>query len=348
MSKTIVLYVQKEASAEEFAVVIKNQLLTNSDTTIVNIVDEPLKDQNWVHLKRRILVANPHLVIAVGDSGTFLRAILVVDAIPVISASSEKISFFTELTPDNLGEIIETIHKNEFSVENYSRIEMQEGSEREQLAAINDVTIFPERSGLLMHYTLIVDKNVIYRGRADGLIISTPLGSTGYAMSSGGPIVLANPDVFIIVPVNPLNKEQMPLVVPISCDIKIANLRSKTNINAIIDGQLRLKIDDVISIHKAKSTAKVVRFNPKQNILAKLRRRLVEMELRNLEGLAPSAKFIFKLLHTEGEMTQKEIIQSTGLPNRTVRNSLKILKEKGIIEKRPYLRDARQSIYSLS
>ncbi|GAG84250.1 unnamed protein product [marine sediment metagenome] len=72
---------------------------------------------------------------------------------------------------------------------------------------------------------------------------------------------------------------------------------------------------------------KIIRFQSRKNILAKLRNRLVELDLRHLEGVPPSAKYIFKLLLVEGEMTQKELIESTGLPNRTVRNALNILKE---------------------
>ncbi|GAG84247.1 unnamed protein product, partial [marine sediment metagenome] len=70
---------------------------------------------------------------------------------------------------------------------------------------------FPRDSALLMSYTLVIDNNVLYRGRADGIIVSTSLGSTGYALSSGGPIAFGNPDIVIIVPVNPLNKEHIPL-----------------------------------------------------------------------------------------------------------------------------------------
>ena len=196
-----------------------------------------------------------------------------------------------------------------------------------------------------MSFSLILDNNVLYRGRSDGFIISTALGSTGYALSVNGPIAYGNPDIMIIVPVNPLSKDHRPLVVPMDVDVKFTNLHAKSPITAIIDGQLRIQIDEDVSIRRARRKANIVRFHQTKNILARLRNRLVELDLRNLEGVPPSAKYIFKLLHTEGEMTQREIVQGTGLPSRTVRNALGILKEKGIISQRPYLKDARQSIY---
>jgi len=118
-------------------------------------------------------------------------------------------------------------------------------------------------------------------------------------------------------------------------------------INVIIDGQLRIPIKEEVRIKTSKKPASIVRFEEKKNIIAKLRNRLVETDLRNLHGVPPSAKYIFRLLLSEGEMTQKEIIEATGLPTRTVRNALRILKEKGVISSRTYLKDARQSIYFL-
>ena len=99
------------------------------------------------------------------------------------------------------------------------------------------------------------------------------------------------------------------------------------------------------SIKQAENEVNIIRLQARKNILAKLRNRLVELDLRHLEGVPPAAKYVFKLLVTEGEMTQKELIESTGLPNRTVRNALNILKEKDVISQRAHLRDARQSIY---
>ena len=245
----------------------------------------------------------------------------------------------------NLQDTLQALLARKYDVDNYTQIVFQDLRSNLPVPALNEIAIFPKDSATLMNYTLIIDKNQLYRGRADGIIISTSLGSTGYALSSGGPIAFSNPDIIIVVPVNPLSKDQAPLVIPSDSEIKLVNMKSKSKINVIIDGQLRLQADEEISLRKSSSTAKIMRFQAKRNILAKLRNRLVELDLRNLQGVPPSAKYIFKLLLTEGEMTQKELIESTGLPNRTVRNALAILKGKGVINQRPHLRDARQSIY---
>ncbi len=343
----LTLYLNNEKNALEFAQKIKETIMELSpETKISEVQDKLLDENNWERQVRSFSSNKVDCIFAVGDTGTFLRSIFLTrSSIPVISASSDRISFFTEITPSNIRETLQLVLSQKYLEDSYERIEIQDRRSRIPLPALNEIAIFPKNSALLMNYTLVIDNNVLYRGRADGLIISTALGSTGYALSSGGPIAFGNPDILLIVPVNPLNKDHIPLVVPINSDIKITNLRSRSPIDAVIDGQIRVPIEEDVSVKKSVSKVQIVRFQSRKNILAKLRHRLVELDLRHLEGVPPSAKYIFKLLLTEGEMTQKELIESTGLPNRTVRNALNILNEKGVISKRPHLRDARQSIY---
>ncbi len=343
----IALYIANDSNSKEFANIIRETLLElDPEVEIIKIEDEVLNEDNWENLMKDFSIQKANCIISVGDTGTFLRVIfLSKSSIPVVAASSESVSFFTEINPINLKYTLASILKRKYDVDDYHRVVFQDSVTNIPIPALNEIAIFPKDSALLMNYTLIIDKNQLYRGRADGLIVSTSLGSTGYALSSGGPIAFGNPDVLIIVPVNPLNKEHIPLVVPIDSEIKLVNLRSRSPLEVIIDGQMRIGIDEEILVRKSSSKARIIRLQAKKNILAKLRNRLVELDLRSLERVPPSAKYIFKLLLTEGEMTQKELIESTGLPNRTVRNALSILKEKGVINQRPHLRDARQSIY---
>ncbi|MHA1116450.1 MAG: hypothetical protein ACTSRR_09505 [Candidatus Heimdallarchaeaceae archaeon] len=345
----ILMVIAEEEVFRNFADTIKEQLTSNSDNISFSEITESELDTTLQNSTYTRNIKTTDLVISVGDTGTFLKSIFLSNGEkPVIAASSEKISFFTEMTPNNLEEAVASILSKSYTIDEYNRVVLQDAVSNEYLPALNEIAIFPNRSAQLMSYTLTLDNNYIYRGRADGIIVSTPLGSTGYALSANGPIAYGNPDITLIVPVNPLNKDHHPVVAPAESIISITNLKAKTRIEVIIDGQIRKKIDgQTIKILKARKKAKIVRISKNINIVSRLRNRLVELDLQSLEGVPPSAKYIFKLLHTEGEMTQSEIIQSTGLPSRTVRNALKILSEKGLIGKRRYLHDARQSIYFL-
>jgi NAD+ kinase len=346
----IALYSLRGKSSTEYTNTIKEMILElEPETEILEIEDQELDEDNWEGQLRIFPQNDIDTVIAIGDTGTFLRAIFLSrDSIPVVSASSERISFFTEITPSNIRDSLALILSQNFLVDTYHRVEIKDNRNKNPLPALNEIAIFPKDSALLMNYTLVVDNNVLYRGRADGLIISTALGSTGYALSSGGPIAVSDPEILLLVPVNPLNKDHIPVVVPLNADVKLTNLKSRSAIEAIIDGQIRVRLEENISIKQTTADVKIIRLQARKNILAKLRNRLVELDLRHLEGVPPAAKYVFKLLVTEGEMTQKELIESTGLPNRTVRNALNILKEKGVISQRAHLRDARQSIYFVS
>ena len=346
----IALYSMNDKNSKEFTSIIKEMIVElENNTEILDVEDEELNENNWESQLRVFTKNNIDAIIAIGDTGTFLRAIFLSrNSIPVVSASSERISFFTEITPSNIRENLSLILYKKYEVDTYQRVEIKDRRNKIPLPALNEIAIFPKDSALLMNYTLVVDNNVLYRGRADGLIISTSLGSTGYALSSGGPIAVSDPEILILVPVNPLNKDHIPVVVPLSADVKLTNLRSRSPLEAIVDGQFRVRIDEDINAKQSSANVKIIRLHARKNILAKLRNRLVELDLRHLEGVPPAAKYVFKLLVTEGEMTQKELIESTGLPNRTVRNALNILKEKEVISQRAHLRDARQSIYFVS
>ncbi len=345
----ILLYTSTKDNFSEFTLSIKKTLVTiNKDVNISEMEDIELYHESFSSNILSSLPSNVDFIIAVGDTGTFLRAIFLSNGkVPVAAASSEKISFFTEIMPQNIKETMSYLTAGNYSVDTYIRVALQENGKSSNIPALNEIAIFPQESAQLMRYTLIVDNNVIYRGRADGIIVATPLGSTGYALSANGPIAYGNPQIMLIVPVNPMNKEHMPIVAPISVKVDLVNLSSKSPIMAIIDGQLRRRVAEKVSITKASLDAKVVRFSKTINILSRLRNRLVELDLQNLEGVPPSAKYIFKLLHAEGGLTQSEIISATGLPSRTVRNALSILKKKGLIDSSPYLHDARKSTYFL-
>ncbi|MHA1866414.1 MAG: hypothetical protein ACTSVB_07720 [Candidatus Heimdallarchaeaceae archaeon] len=345
----ILMVIAEEEAFKNFADTIREQLSKNSDNISFSKISESELDIALQKSKHLRYITAIDIIISVGDTGTFLKSIFLSNGEkPVIAASSEQISFFTEITPNNLEEAVTSMLSKSYTIDKYNRVALQDSLSNEYLPALNEIAIFPKRSAQLMSYTLTLDNNHIYRGRADGLIVSTPLGSTGYALSANGPIAYGNPDITLIVPVNPLNKDHHPVVAPVESIISISNLKAKTQIEVIIDGQIRKKLDgQTIKILKARKKANVIRISKNVNILSRLRNRLVELDLQSLEGVPPSAKYIFKLLHTEGEMTQSEIIQSTGLPSRTVRNALKILSEKELVGKRRYLHDARQSIYFL-
>ena len=117
----------------------------------------------------------------------------------------------------------------------------------------------------------------------------------------------------------------------------------------IIDGRYRVPIEDnFVQIRKSKHDALFVRLTKKKFSFLSERLGKKAQIYEDIENIPPSSKFILKILEYEGPLTQKQIVEKTMLPPRTVRYALNILLEKGLIVKKASLRDTRQYVYSLA
>ncbi len=222
------------------------------------------------------------------------------------------------------------------------------GSESPPL--LNDVAVFARRSATLMRYTLVLDGEPFWKDGSDGLIVSTPTGSTAYSMSVGGPVVLNSAPVFSIVTVNSVNPARRPLIVSDRMEVEIRDLISSVKIEAVLDGQLRKEVGDgPVTIRRSDSDAVFVKFSEER--IAVLRGKLLkkaEVFDNAAHDLPPSAKLVLKVLEYKGQLTQRQIIEETMLPARTVRHALSLLISEGLVQKRVSLRDSRQGLYRVT
>ena len=203
--------------------------------------------------------------------------------------------------------------------------------------ALNDIVVSNSKGGSFMRYSLSVD---------DGVIVSTPTGSTAYSLAAGGPIVVENAKTMSIVPICSMNKNN-PLIVNDNSKVVISDISSNVGCDLIIDGQKRLRLrNNNVRVRKVKTPALFVRLSDEYlRIFGKMREKTEHVILS--KDAPPSAKFIFKVLSYNGALNQQEIIGETQLPARTVRNALEYLVKSGIIQKRTTLRDTRQAVYSI-
>ena len=214
------------------------------------------------------------------------------------------------------------------------------------LFSLNELIVNAKKSATVIRYGILIDDELIWRDSADGIIVSTPSGSTGYALSAGGPIVSEGAGVFVIVPICSLN-QQKPFVVNNTSTIIIQDISSSSKCQAIVDGRIRVDLNvNTVMITKAEAQAYFVRLGKEINsrIFHKLRRKF---EIPDIvpKTAPPSAKFIYTLLRYEDRLTQKEIVEMTMLPARTVRSGINYLLKNGLIIKTSSLRDTRQHIY---
>ncbi|RLG80987.1 MAG: N-acetylmuramoyl-L-alanine amidase [Thermoprotei archaeon] len=264
--------------------------------------------------------------------------------IPILHVSPPGYTaFFTALEWESLSEGIEKLERGEYELESTTRVKAIVDGEK-YFYALNEAAVFASRSAVLMNYALLIDGEEVWRDTGDGVIIATPTGSTAYALSAGGPIVVKNAPVLVVVPVNSLNPMRKPLVVPDTSTIEIRDIASSTKCEIVVDGVIRHRVRRSVTVVKAEYPALFIRMKKKlvESIERKTR---IALEVSNVP---PSAKFVYKMLEIHGEASIRELVELTGLPERTVRYALSTLIEKGLVEKVISIRDARRRIYRLT
>ena len=264
-------------------------------------------------------------------------------------ASKGQPDFLFEISATNFDGIIGDLLDNNWKKEERRRL-VAEISDKETPPLLNDIAIFAKRSATLIRYSLLIDDEHFWKDGSDGLIVATPTGSTAYSLSVGGPIILSSSPVFSIIPVNSVNPARRPLVLSDDMNVEIRDLTSSVAIEAVLDGQIRRKVDShPVRIRRSDSSALFVKISEErvEALRGKLLRKTETAEDVAHE-LPPSAKLVFKVLEYQGQLSQKEIIEETLLPPRTVRYALSLLMSEGLVTKKLSLRDSRQGFYHVT
>ncbi len=193
--------------------------------------------------------------------------------------------------------------------------------------ALNEVAVFPKRSATLMEYDLSVNNDFIWHDVADGVIVATPLGSTAYAFSAGGPIALLDAEVLIIVPVNSMEPRRRSIVANSRSKIYIRNISSRVSIEVIADGVERIEVGEEVEIGVG-GYINIASAEYRTTVLAKKK-----LSYEDLKDLPPSAKFVLRVIEDIGEVSISDIMELTGLSERTIRYAIALLSSRDLIEK---------------
>ncbi len=269
---------------------------------------------------------------------------LTVDSPPVLGVYEEdSTGFLAQVDVRDLARVMSMVISKRYKVEEVTRLGVRvDGKEIEPV--LNDVALFPSKSATLMEYRLRINGDDVWHDKSDGVIISTPIGSTAYSMSAGGPIVLRGARVFIVVPVNSMDVTRRPLVVNDDVEIEVNDIISRYRCEVILDGGRRVTVRRSLNCYRYPYPARFIRlegYSPASLLAKKVK--LAE----DMLGMPPSAKLVLKTLEYEGPMSQRDLIARTMLPARTLRLALNHLIQKGYVKRRSSLRDARQKIYEL-
>jgi len=266
--------------------------------------------------------------------------------IPVLGISeSESNGFLAQIDLKEFPSFVNRLKNQKYDVEQVPRIGIQIDG-KNVYPVLNDVAVFTSKSATLMEYTLRVNGEEVWHDSSDGVIISTPIGSSAYSMSAGGPVIFQDSLVFGIISVNSLDVTRRPLIVSSESIIEIDEISARLHCEVVLDGMDRYNVNKLVECTKYSPSAHIIRMKKDSTAISALAKKVHLAE--DLLNMPPSSKLLLKILEYEGALTQKELGKKTLLPDRTVRLALSHLLEKGYVTKKISIRDARQKIYEIS
>jgi len=302
-----------------------------------------LKKKRLRYIVGKKIDANPDYILAIGDDNLILETFrnLGKKQIPLLGIASTQ-SFLAQSDAASFQQHIDLISKRKYKI--FKRSGIVASFNDQKYSALNDIGIFSSKSASLMRYSLNLDFGQLWKDNADGIIVSTPTGSTGYSFSAHGPIILDEPAILSITPIASIEKRSA-VIVSNATRISISDIQTDSPI-VIMDGAIRVPLKaSSVEIEKSKYDDCFIEFSKDYSIENKLKKRTSVSATKETKSLPPSAKLVYKILSYEGNLTQKEVINISNLPERTVRYALELLLKKMLITRQPYLNDARQTVY---
>ncbi|WP_373755497.1 NAD(+)/NADH kinase, partial [Neisseria sp.] len=163
------------------------------------------------------------LVIVLGGDGTFLSVAreLAPHKVPVIGVNQGHLGFLTQVSHDNMVEGLGAMLGGSYLSEERILLEVAMERRSERPLALNDVVLSRGGAGQMIEFEVFINGEFVYTQRSDGLIVSTPTGSTAYALAAGGPILQASLCAFTLVPICPQSMTNRPIAIADTCEIEI-------------------------------------------------------------------------------------------------------------------------------
>jgi NAD+ kinase len=194
------------------------------------------------------------LAIIAGGDGTILSVArsAVPAGVPLLGVNLGSLGFLTEIQPDELEIGLSRLYQGEYEVENRMVLDVSyrvEDSDPQRYALLNDAVITKGALARMISVEVFADKEHVATYTSDGLIVSTPTGSTAYALSAGGPILDPRLSAFVIAPICPHRMTYRPLVVPGDVMLRVKLQKAKDSVFLTLDGQVGIPMVDGAEVH---------------------------------------------------------------------------------------------------
>lgn len=203
-------------------------------------------------------------VISIGGDGTFLRAASMVGSkgTPIIGVNTGRLGFLADIHPDEIDHAIAEIVDGHYAVEPHAVIMVEADGEIIEGSpfALNDIAVLKRDNAAMISVRTCINGEYLVTYQADGLIVSTPTGSTAYGLSNGGPIIVPDADILCLTPVAPHSLNVRPIVINDDSEITLEVESRSHNFLVAIDGRSEKLLESTrLTIRKAPYTINIVK-----------------------------------------------------------------------------------------
>lgn len=229
-------------------------------------------DQGMKRVDSDRIGQNVEAVFVIGGDGTLIRAArdIVERKLPVIGVNLGKLGYLCELEENTVYQAIDALFRDEYVIEERMMLggyTVVKGEQSIEQTALNDVVIHRTGALQILRMKVYVNGEFLASYLADGMIVATPTGSTGYSMSAGGPIVDPKANLLLITPINAHNLNAKSIVIDADAEvaIEIDPRRSEKDEQAEVsfdgDTGAALRVGDRIVVHRAQTSTRILKLN---------------------------------------------------------------------------------------
>ncbi|MFY7729564.1 MAG: NAD kinase [Flavobacterium sp.] len=222
-----------------------------------------------------------NLFISIGGDGTMLRAATFVrnKNIPIVGINAGRLGFLATVQQENIENLLPLIFENKYKISPRSLLTLHYPGGTDQLEdldfALNEITVSRRDTTSMITVEVKLNGDHLTSYWADGLILSTPTGSTGYSLSCGGPLLMPEVNSLVITPIAPHNLNARPLVIPDDTEIELrVSSREEQHLVSLDSRIIRLDVETVITVKKANFKINLVEF-AEEKFLDTLRKKLL-------------------------------------------------------------------------
>ena len=244
-----------------------------------------LKEHPEVHPSKynsfRTLDDSYDLLISIGGDGTILRAITYIKDlnIPIVGINSGRLGFLATIQKDQIEKAIDEIIKGNFKISERNLLSIETSPENKDLKALNfalnEIAVSRKNTTSMITVETHLNEEYLTSYWADGLIISTPTGSTGYSLSCGGPVIMPEANNFVLTPIAPHNLNARPLVISDETEIRLKVSGREENYLVSLDSRIAtLENNTIVKIKKADFSIKMIELQD-ESFLITLRKKLL-------------------------------------------------------------------------